>query len=159
MVIFKNAIPYDETIARLNTEFSLQPGDLYTHEQLRACVQPDSDARYRGVLSSWMRRLWREKGIRLSGEGRARGIGVMVCLASEHSALEVNHLFQGARKIKRSAKGLDRVDVQALGPDQLVRHNIARQLAHALSSETSRLKDIPAPQAVKAHNVRMFKKA
>lgn len=153
----QDAIPYTETLARLNAEFPLKPGDLYMHDQLRAVIQPESENRYRGVLNAWKRQVAREGKRTLSGEGRARGIGIMVCTAREASDLRIGHGQQGARKLRHAARALDDIETQTFNPDELKRHNLARQLMHTAAAETNKFRNIPPPQAVRSDNVRLLR--
>lgn len=156
----KDAIPYDETLARLNRAFILKPGDVITHDQLRAVIQAESESRYRGVLAAWKRQVAREGAVILSGEGRARGIGLMVCSPQEESNLHINHGYRGARKIKRSVKGLDDVETSSFSPEELNRHNIARRYMSEAAAATNKFRNIPppkAPQPTQSDNVRLFK--
>jgi len=157
---FPNAIPCDETLARLNARFAPKPGDLITHEQMRAEIQPPDENRYRTVLVAWKRQLYRERRLRLSGQGRARGIGILVCTTHENIELGIHGLHQASRKLRREARGLDDIDSRGLPADEVERFNIARRLAHAMASDIARnLKEIPPPQPTQPDNVRLFKKA
>lgn len=158
--LFRGAVPYSEALARLNASFSPKAGDILTHQELARVIQaPAGSPRYRGVLAAWMRWMYRTHGLKFSGEGRARGVGVMVCTAREHFALSANHLHQSNRKIGREARELDGIDTKDFSSDELSRHNLARRYAHeAAALGKVRLKEIAAPLPVRAGNVRLLKK-
>ncbi len=158
--IFLGAVPYDEALARLDASFAPKPGDLLTHEELARVIQePIGSSRYRGVLNAWMKRMYRTRGLKFSGEGRARGIGVMVCTAREHFALSADHLHKQNRKIGCEARELDGIDTREFTSDEISRHNLARRYAHESAALGNvKLREIAAPLPVRAGNVRMLKK-
>lgn len=157
--IFAGAVPYSEAIGRLNTSFVLKRGDLISHDDLARVIQaPYGSTRYHGVISAWTRQVYNDDGLRLSGEGRARGIGIMVCTKSEETELYIEHVRRSHRKTKRAAAGLNGMDIAGMTKDQVDRHNIARRTANDLAMfGATKIKEVPSPQAVKVSNVRLFK--
>lgn len=158
--VFRGAIPYSEALERLDASFAPKPGDLITHAELARVIQaPAGSQRYHGVLNAWMKRMYRTHGLKFSGEGRARGVGVMVCTSREHFALSANHLHQQNRKIGREARELDGIDTRDFSPEELSRHNLARRYAHESAALGKvKLKEIAPPLPVRADNVRLLKK-
>lgn len=157
--VFFGAVPYSEALGRLSATFALKRGDLLTHGQLSEVIQaPAGSNRYRGVIEAWKKRTYSADGMRLSGEGRARGIGIMVCTAAEEKDLYVDHLRGGIKKVKRTAKGLNTMDVSGLDQAQLAHHNIARRVATEIAAHgVTKIKELPSPGAVKPSNIRLFK--
>ncbi len=153
-----DAIPYDETLKRLNGKFQLRPGDLITHEQLNAIIQPASENRYRGVIATWKRQVAKNGKVYLSGSGRARGIGLAVCTESEKTDLGIDHMRKGRKSLGRAKKTLDDVKPELMSSEDSVRFNLARRFNAVALSETDKFKEIAAPKAVRADNVRLLKK-
>jgi hypothetical protein len=158
--VFRGAVPYSEALARLDASFAPKPGDLLTHAEMARVIQSPADSsRYRGVLTAWMKRMYRTRGLKFSGEGRARGVGVMVCTAHEHFDLSASHLRQQTRRIGKEARELDGIDTRDFSADEISRHNLARRYAHeAAAIGRVKLKEIAPPLPTREGNVRVFKK-
>lgn len=155
---FKQGIPYFEALQRLNSAFPTpKPGDLFTHDQLRAIVQAD-EPRYRGVITAWKKQL-RSRGLQPTGMGRARGIGIAICNGREHADYVDQQIFQTRDKAKRTAASVEDVDVSIFNEAEIAQHNIRRREAHALadfSAQAAKTIRRPPPPAA-GDNVRIFK--
>jgi hypothetical protein len=148
-----DAVPYAPTIERLNQTFLPKPGDLFTHEQLRALIQPHSENRYRGILAAWKRDVKRRSNYRLSGQGRARGIGIMCCDNNERSDLAISDTRAGFKKVKRSSKEFSYVDTTGFTQEQLTRHNISQRWAMAIEG-VKKTREPPTPGPAWPGNMR-----
>jgi hypothetical protein len=157
--IFNGRVPYDEALHRLNAEFSPKPGDLLTHEDLAKVVQEPKDSfRYRGVIQAWIRQR-RRLGVILSGEGRARGIGLMCCLPNETADIGKQKLRTTGKVLKRQAAIMDITDTAKLNQQQLDEFNLTRRAVHLGAAEIAAAqKTLKPPPAVSGDNVRLLKK-
>lgn len=153
---FQKGIPYAETLQRLDRAFSPKTGDLFTHDQLNAIIQADP-IRYRGILNAWMRDL-RARGLRPTGMGRARGIGI-VFLDGREDVADIDHrMILSGRAVKRLAKRADTADTTIFTEPELAQHNLRRRLVGAAAAEIDKSnKELKAPPAIVGDNVRVLK--
>lgn len=152
---------FDEDIRALNEHVPLVSGEVIKHETIAAAVgiNDTKSPRYRGLISAWRRHLARFKGIELSGQGRAHGIGLLVCKASDQIELRKTDHVHLDRKVRRIGKKVEMIDATSLDERGRGELMLVRRATDDLRSATKAARKIlREPPAVEATNVRVFQK-
>lgn len=153
---FQKGIPYTDALLRLNQAFKPKPGDLITHEALRAVIQAE-ESRYRGILAAWKKEL-QAAGLRPTGQGRARGVGVAFLDGRQDMAAIDHGIALAGRTTKRLCKRAGRVDTTGFSEEDLAHKNLQqRLLSEQVRSFDRANKELRAPPAVTGDNIRVLK--
>jgi hypothetical protein len=154
---FQKGIPYTDALLRLNQAFRPKPGDLITHEALRAVIQAD-ESRYRGILAAWRKEL-QAAGLRPTGQGRARGIGIAFLDGRQDMATIDHETVLAGRTTKRLCKRSENIDTTGFSDDELAHRNLQRRLLseQARSFDRANKELRTPPPAVTGDNVRVLK--
>jgi hypothetical protein len=155
----EKGIPYADAVARVMAAFSPKTGDILTHEQLRAVIQASDENRYRGVLAACVRAWLKKPGLRPSGRGRARGVGIAFLTGREDVVLLDKKSEHVATAETSRAKYADTVDTDGFTEAEKAQHLLRRRLLHENAKAlVNAKKEIAAlPPVVGADNVRLFK--
>lgn len=154
--MLKKGIPYAEALDRLNLAFKPKAGDIITHDALKAVIQAD-ETRYRGVLAAWRKEL-RKRGLRTTGMGAARGIGVLFLTGQQDVANLDRRMFGLGRAATRVANETTEVDTSGFTEDELAQHALRKRLASETASHIKRAnKILHEPPQITADNVRVLK--
>lgn len=158
MAKFIKTVANAEALERLDRAFQPKAGDLITYDAMRAVVGFNDERHFRYIVAAWIRIL-RRRGLKPTGSGRARGVGIYFLTGIEDAA-EIDHRFGlEGKRLKRLAVRTADVDTTGFTPAQIDRHELRKRLTDAARREVERNnRELNAPPPVSGDNVRTLRR-
>jgi hypothetical protein len=153
-----NRLSYAEPVGRLLAAFNPRPGDLVSWERLNEVLQAE-EPRMRGIVLAW-RKLLLRRGLRSTGQGRARGAGIYF-LSGREDAAEADHLAgNAARRQRKLSRRVNDIDDHDFSAEEKTAHELRKRFNNEMAHETTRIaKQIASlvPPTAIASNARVLK--
>ena len=153
MAVFLGGLPTDIALNKLKETYPVpEVGRIYLHSDIEAVIGHSyRSSHYRSVLERWKKWLMHEHSLEGTGQGEARGQGVLIC-DPRQALREAGRRFTGFRKATK--KNLIKVAVIRTGaftPQELDTYNLSRREAEALATAAAQAaKTFSVPEPPKA---------
>jgi hypothetical protein len=148
--IFRRGVPVGPDVDALMEAFDLKVGDNVTNKDISRVLREDhGSSRYKTVITSWRKRLAREKNFELKADHV--GIGYTVISDVQKMTERNGELHKWFRGIGRTAIKTDNIDTTKFSDEEKKSYNLLRRaVVTANDALRQSVKEIAAPSEAKA---------